>query len=108
VFKWLFRSKSNTAPLEERLEKVERGLRSLSDDWEEFHEKVQRAVWRNAKRRDSNPEPQEVPAIPPEQPARHLLRPQGDAPPIDEISAAIRKRRGLRITRDPADMNGGG
>jgi hypothetical protein len=107
VFGWFKRSKSDTAPLEERLEKVERGLRSLSDDWEEFHDKVQRAVWRNAKRREQTPEAQEVPTIPPEQPARHLLRPQGDARPVDPISEQIRKRRGLRISRDPAEMNGG-
>jgi hypothetical protein len=107
VFGWFKRSKSDTAPLEERVEKVERVLRGLSDDWEEFHEKVQRAVWRNAKRRDVDAGAAELPAIPPEQPARHQLRPQRVEPNHDPISAAIRARRGVRIVRDPADLNGG-
>jgi hypothetical protein len=107
VFGWLKRSKSDTAPLEERLEKVERALRGLSDDWEEFHEKVQRAVWRNAKRRDVDAGDAALPSVPPEQPARHQLRPQREAQPVDTISAAIRARRGVRIVRDPADLNGG-
>lgn len=108
VFGWFKRSKSDTAPLEERLEKVERGLRALSDDWEEFHDKVQRAVWRNAKRRDASAEA-DLPTVAPEQPARHQLGrpPRDESPPVDPVSAAILKRRGMRVVRDPADLNGG-
>jgi hypothetical protein len=67
---------------------------------------VQRAVWRNAKRRDVPVEPTDLPTVPPEQPARHQL---GSAPRhvTDPISAAIRARRGIRVARDPAQLNGG-
>jgi hypothetical protein len=104
VFKWLFRSKSDSPALEERVEKLERGLRALSDDWEEFHDKVQRAVWRNAKRRDPV-EPDPLPSVAPEQPARFQL---GSAPRAsDPISDSIRKRRGMRVVVDPSTLNGG-
>lgn len=94
MFGWLFRNRDTTSALEERLEKCERGLRSLSDDWEEFHDKVQRAVWRNAKRKDLAPTDTEtLPDVSPEQPARNNLRSVGDP-----ISARIRSLRGRRMT----------
>ena len=107
MFGWLFRSKSASSGLEERLEKVERRQQAMSDDWEEFHEKVQRAVWRNAKRRDPAEVP-ELPTVAPEQPARHQLGAPRGAQPLDAISAAIRARRGVRVVRDPAQDNGSG
>ena len=104
MFGWLFGPKAARPPtpeVEERLEKVERGLRALSDDWGEFHEKVQRAVWRAAKRKDPVG-PVEDDPIPPEQPARYQLGGTPRAVGSDPLSEAIRRRRGFRVTRDPA------
>lgn len=98
MFGWLFKRNRASADLEERLEKCERGLRALQDDWGEFHDKVQRAVWRAAKRKEPTPDAEELPDVPPEQPARSQLRP-GSAPlGSDPISAKIRARRGTRLT----------
>jgi hypothetical protein len=108
MFRWLFRSKSGSPPVEERLETVERRLRALSDDWEEFHEKVQRAVWRNAKRRDPVESP-DLPSVSPEQPARHQLGSPRAPRQLhsDPISDAIRARRGMRLVHDPATLGNG-
>jgi hypothetical protein len=95
MFGWFSKRNDASPPTLERLEKVERGLRSLSDDWEEFHDKVQRAVWRNAKRKDAPPaESMDVPDVSPEQPARNNLRAAGG----DPISDRIRAMRGRRLT----------
>jgi hypothetical protein len=108
MFGWWKKAEKPSAPTEERLEKVERGLRALSDDWEEFHDKVQRAVWRNAKRREQLAESDQLPTVAPEQPARHQLgRAPREVPEVDPVSAAILKRRGMRVVRDPANLNGG-
>jgi len=63
MFGWFKKAVSPAGSVEERLEKVERGLRNLGTDWLEFEEKVQRKVWRDAKRRPektpSDPTPEE-------------------------------------------------
>jgi hypothetical protein len=103
MFGWLFRNRDTTSGLAERLEKVERGLRSLSDDWEEFHDKVQRAVWRNAKRKDPPPtDTGDLPDVSPEQPARNNLRSVSG----DPISDRIRMLRGRRLTVMPTKGDG--
>jgi hypothetical protein len=96
MFGWFRKPKGDSAGTLERLETLERRLRSLSDDWEEFHDKVQRAVWRNAKRKDPAPEAEGLPDVPPEQPARNNLSAPGAGP--DAISARIRALRGRRLT----------
>lgn len=99
MFGWLFPKNRDLGKLEERLEKVERGLVALTDDWGEFHEKVQRAVWRAAKRKEPLPGDEELPVVPPEQPARNTLRAPAAAPlGNDPISARIRAGRGRRFT----------
>jgi hypothetical protein len=55
VFGWFKKTNPRPSEVEERLEKVERGLRNLATDWLEFEEKVQRKVWRDAKRRPETP-----------------------------------------------------
>ena len=57
------KTEASPSQLEERLEKVERGLRALGSDWLEFEEKVQRKVWRDAKRSNGAPDP-EPPQVP--------------------------------------------
>lgn len=112
MFGWFKRPKASTGPTpewQERLEKAERKLLSLTDDWEEFHEKVQRAVWRAAKRKDPVEAP-DLPEVAPEQPARFQLgSPRATVSSIgtDPLSAAIRARRGNRPMHDPAKLNGG-
>jgi hypothetical protein len=108
MFGWLFRSKSVRPDLEERVEKAERALQSLKTDWLEFEEKVQRAVWRAAKRKEPVGQIEEE-TVPPEQPARYRLgAPRAPATAVghDPLSEAIRARRGLRVMRDPSKLNG--
>jgi hypothetical protein len=47
---WPFRKRPDAPPsLVERLETVERRLRTIDGEWTEFEERVKRAVWRHAK-----------------------------------------------------------
>lgn len=81
------KTEPSPSAFEERLEKVERGLRSLGSDWLEFEEKVQRKVWRDAKRPNGDVGP--------------ALASQPDDPKLrglDPVSRAIvmRRRGGAR------------
>jgi hypothetical protein len=95
MFGWFSKDKSASAPTLERLEKVERGLRALEDDWGEFHDKVSRQVWRNAKRTTApallEPEPDASTS-----PPAPLQRGGGGYSMTDPISARIRASRGRR------------
>lgn len=95
MFSWLFRRPVAAAPLVERLETVERGLRSLQTDWLEFEEKVQRKLWRAAKTKALDGPPPEAPEEAPDDPAADpRLR------LVDPISARILRQRKQRFVRE--------
>jgi len=97
VFGWFRRAKSASGPTPEwleRLETVERRLRSIETDWLEFEEKVQRKVWRAAKMRGPDAAPEE-PADAPREAHNDDPRLRG----LDPVSARIVALRRARVVR---------
>jgi hypothetical protein len=95
MFGWFRRPPPAPHPLLERLETVERGLRSLNTDWLEFEEKVQRKLWRAAKTRAID--------SPPDEPAEEAPRREEDDPRLrglDPVSARIVRLRRARLVRE--------
>jgi len=75
---WPFSNKEALGELVERLENLERGLKNIQLEWDDFYEKARRQVWRINKRADAldkrelestepaaepTPESNELPAI---------------------------------------------
>jgi hypothetical protein len=91
---WPFKKRQEApSTLMERLETLERQARSLETDWLEFEDRVKRKVWRDAKRAQRDGE-----AAPPDDQVATPAAPQPMGQ--DEISAAIRRRRGVRVVRE--------